>query len=706
MSERIKELLSKMTLDEKIGQLNQVMQTNTEELRKEIAEGKIGSLILANSSTAGNDEQTAANKALLDELQKIAVEKSPSGIPMIYGRDVIHGHHVVMPIPLASAASFNPEATREAYRYTAEDAANDGVHWTFSPMMDISRDPRWGRCIEGFGEDPYLASKMAVASVKGFQGDDLKDKNSIAACAKHYIGYGASEGGRDYSKAEIADYTLRNYYLKPFASAVKEGKVATVMSSFNEISGQPLSSSRYLLYDVLKKELGFDGFIISDWGAVEQLIWQDIAEDKKEAARLSANAQLDMDMVDRCYIENLHELVDEGKVSEEMIDDMAYRVLSIKEKIGLFDNPYIQEREIDYAKHKKAAKKCSDEAMVLLKNNGALPISKDEKVLIVGPFTHEKRALLGSWTLDFDITQVNSIAEVFTERSENVIAPDSRLWDDVTMREISNVDTIIVALGESMRVTGEANSLADIDLPAEQLEYIKKAKGLGKKVIGVLCFGRPVGLQAAEPYFDAILYAWHSGTMAAHSIADIVYGDVNPSGRLPMTIPRCTGQIPIYYNYPTLSRNKLSYYGEGYSYHDYLSTPMYPFGFGLSYTQFEYSEAVCKNNKISLEDIKNGKKFEIEVTVKNTGKTDGAEVAQCYIHDKIATMTRPIKELKGFSKNYIKAGESVSVKFELGFDELGFYNAQSEFVVEPGKFEVYVGKDCTEKKSIIIEVTE
>ena len=410
MSKRIKELLNKMTLDEKIGQLNQVMQDNSEELKKDIESGKIGSLILANSSTAGNDSQSGANKRFLDELQKIAVEKSHTGIPMIFGRDVIHGHSIVMPIPLASAASFNPDLTTQGYRFVAKEAANDGIHWTFSPMMDISRDPRWGRCIEGFGEDPYLASKMAVASIKGFQGDDLSDKGSIAACAKHYICYGAVEGGRDYGKAEVADYTLRNFYLKPFAESVKNG-VATVMSSFNEISGQAVSSSKYLLYDVLKKELGFDGFIISDWAAIEQLVWQGVAADKKDAARLSANAQLDMDMVDKCYIENLRKLVDEGKVSEETIDEMVYRVLSVKERLGLFENPYIQTCNIDYSEYKNAAKKSSDESMVLLKNDGILPISKNEKVLIAGPFAYEKRALLGSWTLDFDIAQVDCIAE-------------------------------------------------------------------------------------------------------------------------------------------------------------------------------------------------------------------------------------------------------------------------------------------------------
>lgn len=704
MSERIRELLKKMTLDEKIGQLNQVKQNDSEELKEDIKKGKIGSFILANSSTAGNDEQSKANKKLLDELQKIAVEESPSGIPIIFGRDVIHGHSIVMPVPLASAASFNPELITEGYRFVAKEAANDGIHWTFSPMMDISRDPRWGRCVEGFGEDPYLSSKMAVASIKGFQGDDLSDKNSIAACAKHYICYGAAEGGRDYANAEVSDYTLRNFYLKPFAESVKCG-VATVMSSFNEISGQPLSSSRYLLYGLLKKELGFDGFIISDWAAVEQLVWQGVAQDKKDAARLAANAQLDMDMTDKCYIENLSELSQEGKVSEDKINDMAYRVLSVKERLGLFENPYIQTRDIDYGAYIKAAKKCSDESMVLLKNNGALPISEDEKVLITGPFAYEKRSHLGTWTLDFDITRTDCIADVFKHRSKNVIAPEYRLWDDI-LPDLKNTDTVIVALGESAKVTGEANSLADISFPLEQLEFVKKIKRLNKKVIGILCFARPIALQEAEPYFDAILYAWHSGTMAAHSIADIVYAKVNPSGKLPMTFPRCTGQIPIYYNYPTLSRNKKSYYGEGESYHDYKSTPMYPFGYGLSYTEFEYSEPYCEKRTLSLAELNNGQKFKVTATVKNTGNRDGAQTVQCYVHDVIASMTRPLKELKGFEKKFIRTGENASFEFEIGYEELGFYTSDSVFAAEPGEFEIYIGSDCTADKFVTVTVTE
>lgn len=702
VDKKILELIDKMTLDEKIGQLNQEGIRDTEELRQRIREGKIGSIILTNSSTAGNEKQQAVMCELLNELERVAVEESRLGIPIIFGRDIIHGHHVVMPIPLATAATFNTDITKKAYRVIAKEASNEGVQWTFSPMIDVSRDPRWGRCVEGFGEDPYLAGKFAGAIIEGFQGDNYDAKESIAACAKHYIGYGAVEGGRDYGKSEISDYTLRNFYLPPFKEAVKSG-VATVMSSFNEISGQPVTSSRYLLNDVLKEELGFDGFIVSDWYSIAQLINQGVAENDKDAAMLAANAELDMDMVDKCYINNLSELVSEGKVSEETIDRMVYRILKIKSLFGLFDNPYVTPETIDYEEHKKIAKQCSDEAIVLLKNkNNILPLSKDEKVGFVGPFLHEKRSHLGTWSLDPDISMVSSISEEVRKCSDKAVMADSMyLWDEILM-SIKTVDTVVVLLGESFKVTGEACGLVNIELPVEQLEYVKKIKNIGKKVIGVLCFGRPIGLLDADMYFDAILYAWHSGTMASKSIVDILYGNVSPSGRLPMSFPRKTGQVPIYYNYPLLPRDSSNYYDGYSSYHDVSGMPMYPFGYGLSYTTFEYGKPVCECKHLTLDELKNGKCFEISIEVKNTGNVDCKETCQCYVNDKIASMTRPIKELKGFSKKLIPAGETKTFKFKLGFDELAFYNAKGEFVVESGEFLVYVGADCTTTENITI----
>ena len=702
---KITSIIEKMTLEEKIGQLNQGVSRDKEKIKAEVRKGRVGSIILSDTATAGNDEQQKIETDFLNELQRIAVEESPSHIPLIFGRDVIHGHHTVLPIPLAAAASFNPQIVENAYCAIAEEAANDGIHWTFSPMIDIARDPRWGRCIEGFGEDPYLTSEMGKAVIRGFQGDDNTKRESIAACAKHYLGYGAAEGGRDYGKAEISDYTLRNVYLKPFKAAV-EANVATVMNSFSEIGGQPVASSRYLLHDILKEELGFEGFIISDWFAIEQLVNQRAAKDRKEAAALAANAELDMDMTDECYIDYLSELVAEGKVSEKTIDKMVYRVLSVKERFGLLNNPFITLQRIDYHKHMELSKRCADEAIVLLKNNGVLPLDTSKKVALLGPFLYEKRSLLGSWVCDFDIRMVKSIEEVFeecTDREVLVLPQSNYLWDDITP-DLGEVDTVILTLGESYRVSGENNCLSDINLPREQLELAKKIKGLGKKVVGIFCFGRPIGLAEAEPYFDAILYAWHSGTCAAQSIVDIIYGKVNPSGKLPISFPRATGQIPIYYNHPSMPRNGRTYYGEGSNYWDNQSTPMYPFGYGLSYTQFEYSDVCCETDTLTLDKLQDGEKFKVSVTVTNTGDRDGKETVQCYISDLVSSMVRPVRELKGFAKAPLKQGESKKIVFEIGFDELGFYNGKGKFCVEPGEFEVFIGGDCTTKNRIKITV--
>ena len=708
--EKARKIVKTLTLKQKIGQLNQVMfgKDNADEVLEMVRKGEVGSVILAGSATAGNDEQYRGFINRINEVQRAAVEESETKIPLIFGRDVIHGHRTVMPIPLAQAASFNPVLTRKAYRCVAKEAVNDGVHWTFSPMADISRDPRWGRCIEGMGEDPYLGGKMAEAAVKGFQGEDYSEPDSIAACVKHYIGYGAVEGGRDYNLADFSDYTLRNIYLKPFKAAV-DADVATVMNSFNALGGETTSSSRYLLTELLKEELGFDGYIISDWATVQQLIAQGVAKDEREAAMLAANAGLDMDMVSGCYINHLEALVKDGLVSEKTIDEAAERIIYIKLMFGIMDNPYCPTVEYDAAEHRKAAKACSDEAMVLLKNkNGILPLKKGTKVFAIGPMLYEKRSLLGSWTLDYDINMVKSPAEALKEYGANVLLPSSDyLWDDCLKRiRRSECDAVLVFLGESQHSTGEANSLARIELPEEQLALVRRLHALGKPIIGVMAFGRPVALEEADDCFDAILYAWHSGTCTADSMVSILYGEVNPSGRVPMSFPRCTGQVPIYYNCPNGHSYVESYYKDGRLavYNDRLAEPMYPFGYGLSYTEFEYSDICCEEKKITYDDIVKGKTFKISLTVKNIGDRDGFETSQCYIRDCVASMVRPQRELKGFSKNYIKSGESKRLCFELGFDELSFYNRKAEFKPEPGEFDIYIGKDCYAPKCITIEI--
>ncbi len=706
---RAREIVKGLSLRQKIGQLNQerLGKDSHDELKEKIRRGEVGSCILALSATAGNDEQNREYVKILNEIQRTAVEESESGIPLIFGRDVIHGHRTVMPIPLAQAASFNPELTREAYRCVAKEATNDGIHWTFSPMMDISRDPRWGRCIEGNGEDPYLGAKMAEAAIRGFQGTDPAATDSIAACAKHYIGYGASEGGRDYNTTEITDYTLRNIYLKPFKAAVDAG-VATVMNSFNSIGGESTTSSRYLLTELLKEELGFEGYVVSDWATIDKLLSQGLAEDKAEAAMLAANAGLDMDMVSRGYIENLEKLVEEGKVSEATITEAAERIVYIKLLFGITEHPYCNREELDTEEHIKVAKKCSDEAMVLLKNkNSILPLKKDAKIFAVGPMLYEKRALLGSWTLDFDIDMVKSPLEALREYGANIRIPASPyLWNDaIKWIKLEKCEAAVLFLGESEQVTGETNSLAHIELPEDQRILAKKLHELGVPVVGVMAFGRPIALEEAEEYFDAILYSWHAGTCTAESMVSCLFGDVNPSGKLPMTFPRTTGHIPMYYNCCSgLGMAGKVYYGPvAWSpvYDDGNASPMYPFGYGLSYTEFEYDNIRCDRCEITYDELKSGGKLKVYAEIKNVGASGGAETVQCYVEDVHASMIRPQRELKGFCKKYLECGETAEVCFEIGFDELGFYNGKSVFDVERGKFNIHVGKNSVESEAKI-----
>lgn len=704
--DKIRALIGKMTLDEKIGQLNQVPITkNTKdfsELKKGLREGKIGSLVLSGGAYAGNAPKMQLSCESMNELQKCAAEESRMKIPCLMGHDAIHGFNVINPIPLAMAASFNPELVEESYACTADEVGDGGIRWVFTPMLDVSRDPRWGRCIEGPGEDPYLGSELAKAVINGYQ------KKGIAACAKHYVGYGASEGGRDYARTEISDYTLHNYYLKAFRAAA-EANVATVMSSFNDISGQPTTSSRYLMTDVLRGELGFNGFVVTDWGSVEQLINQGVAQNRAQAAALAINAGIDMDMCSGCFAENLKRLVEENIVTEETIDTAVYRVLKIKEEYGLFDNPYTYAKEYSVEEHLETAYKTASESMVLLKNkDGVLPLKRDINVLLVGPFVNNKRDLLGSWTPTYNIELVKSYAEEIQASYPNVNVHfcDNDLENAMPIG-INECDVVIACLGESHSANGELNSLANVELPDGQKTLIREAYSFGKPIIGIMNFGRPIALGDTEPYFSAILYAWQCGSMAAKAALDIIFGKVNPSGRLPMTMIRKNGQIPLYYNFSPSGRAANGYYslGVGFrNYNDCPGTPLFPFGYGLSYTEFKYGEATVEENSLSLESIENGKKFIISVTVENVGECDGREVVQLYVRDKFSTMTRPIKELKGFEKISLERGEKKVVSFQVGFDELSFYNAEKKFVVEKGAFLIYTGKDCLTENRVEVNV--
>ncbi len=711
IEKRIDELLSKMTLQEKIGQLNQIKAplTDNEEIFQMIREGKIGSFIMATTAHAGNDNAASVENILINKMQKIAVEESRLGIPIIYGRDVIHGHHTVYPVPLASAASFNPELIEKCYRNIAREASADGVHWTFSPMLDLSRDARWGRIIEGPGEDVYVGECLAEACVKGFQGDDVSQSDSLVACAKHYLGYGASEGGRDYHRTEISDYNLYNYYLPAFRSAVKAG-VGTFMSSFNDINGQPVTSSYKYLTEILREKLGFDGMIVSDWEAVSQLKKQGVAETDADCARLSINAGLDMDMCDKIYLNNLEELVEKGEVSMETVDLAVRRVLRVKFKKGLFEKPYCEEQCIDRTKHLLDAKTLAAESMVLLKNdNKLLPLNKNQKIALVGPFARERRALLGSWTLDGKLEEISNLAEVMKAAlGDNLILGNDDLsFFDGNIARVSKADVVVLALGESEKVTGEARSVSDIGLPKNQLELIHRYKTLGKKIIGVFFCGRPMAMEGVSDYLDAVIYAWHAGTKTADALCDILLGDIVPSGKTAVTFPKRTGHIPLYYNVTSSGRRVDCYYGENPAdcYTDSVPTPAFPFGFGLSYTEFSYSELRTNKSQISLESLKNGEKFTISIKVQNVGEFDGKETVQLYIRDKVASMMRPLRELKAFEKRLIKKGEVENFSFELGYDKLGFYMPCGEYTVEKGEFEIYVGENCLTTNKVTVKIS-
>lgn len=698
IKQRAKEILDTLTLDEKLGQLNLlfIRHHNIAEMKQMIRDGGAGAVIIAEGAFAG-DGDSSLYRPNIDELQRTSVEESDKKIPLLFGRDIIHGHKIVFPIPLAMSASFNFELIKEAYRHTAQEALCDGINWTYTPMLDTSRDPRWGRVIEGAGEDPYLGSKLAEAVVKGVQGESYPYK--MAACAKHYIGYGASEGGRDYHRCEISDYSLRNFYTKAFKSAAK-ADVLSVMSSFNEINGTPTTSSKYYLTDILRDELGFDGFVVSDWGAVYQLIRQGVARDKKEAAELSINAGLDMEMTISCF-SYLKELLDEGKVTYDRIDEAVLHILEAKLKLGLFENPYPEYDTFDEKLHLDTAKKLSDECAVLLKNkDNILPLDKNAVVGICGPYAEEKRDLLGSWALDFDLDYVTSIKDAVMD-----IAPNSVFVPEYKQRDMNDLDTVIVALGEHAGVTGEAHSVANIALDYEQALLVKKLKRLGKKVIAVISAGRPLDLSEIENEADAILYVWHAGTQTALSTADLLFGNKVPSGRLPMTFPRATGQVPIFYNCPPSGRDCDGYYSDTQTisnYEDILSTPLYPFGYGLSYTEFSYSNITVDKNTFTEDDLKQG--IKVSVTVSNIGNYDAKEVVQVYVRDIKSSYTRPIKELKAAKKIYIESTKSTQVEFYLDEEAFGYFNPKGEFIIEKGEFDIFIGHDSYTQNKITISL--
>lgn len=688
IEKRIDDLISRMTLEEKILQLNQYTlgrNNNVNNVGEEVKKvpSEIGSLIYFD-----------INPELRNSMQKKAMEESRLGIPIIFGYDAIHGFRTIYPISLGQACSWNPGLVEQACAVSAQEARMSGVDWTFSPMIDVARDPRWGRVAEGYGEDPYTNGVFAAASVRGYQGDDMSAENRMAACLKHYVGYGASEAGRDYVYTEISAQTLWDTYLLPYEMGVKAG-AATLMSSFNDISGVPGSANPYIMTEILKKRWKHDGFIVSDWGAVEQLKNQGLAATKKDAARYAFNAGLEMDMMSHAYDRYLKELVEEGKVTMAQVDESVRRVLRVKFRLGLFERPYTpvtNEKDRFFRPQSMAvAAQLAAESMVLLKNdNQILPLTNKKKIAVVGPMAKNGWDLLGSWCGHGKDTDVEMLYDGLTaefggdaelryamgckpqgnDRSGFAGALDVARWSDV----------VIVCLGEMLTWSGENASRSTIALPQIQEELVKELKEAGKPIILVLSNGRPLELNRMEPLCDAILEIWQPGINGARSMAGILSGRINPSGKLAMTFPYSTGQIPIYYN-----RRKSGRGHQGF-YKDITSDPLYPFGHGLSYTEFKYGTVTPSATK-----VKRGDKLSAEVTVTNTGARDGAETVHWFISDPYCSITRPVKELKHFEKQLIKAGETKTFRFDIDLErDFGFVNEDGKRFLEAGEYHILV----------------
>lgn len=688
IEKRIDDLISRMTLEEKILQLNQYTlgrNNNVNNVGEEVKKvpSEIGSLIYFD-----------INPELRNSMQKKAMEESRLGIPIIFGYDAIHGFRTIYPISLGQACSWNPGLVEQACAVSAQEARMSGVDWTFSPMIDVARDPRWGRVAEGYGEDPYTNGVFAAASVCGYQGDDMSAENRMAACLKHYVGYGASEAGRDYVYTEISAQTLWDTYLLPYEMGVKAG-AATLMSSFNDISGVPGSANPYIMTEILKKRWKHDGFIVSDWGAVEQLKNQGLAATKKDAARYAFNAGLEMDMMSHAYDRYLKELVEEGKVTMAQVDESVRRVLRVKFRLGLFERPYTpvtNEKDRFFRPQSMAvAAQLAAESMVLLKNNNQiLPLTNKKKIAVVGPMAKNGWDLLGSWCGHGKDTDVEMLYDGLTaefggdaelryamgckpqgnDRSGFAGALDVARWSDV----------VIVCLGEMLTWSGENASRSTIALPQIQEELVKELKEAGKPIILVLSNGRPLELNRMEPLCDAILEIWQPGINGARSMAGILSGRINPSGKLAMTFPYSTGQIPIYYN-----RRKSGRGHQGF-YKDITSDPLYPFGHGLSYTEFKYGTVTPSATK-----VKRGDKLSAEVTVTNTGARDGAETVHWFISDPYCSITRPVKELKHFEKQLIKAGETKTFRFDIDLErDFGFVNEDGKRFLEAGEYHILV----------------
>lgn len=710
LEKQIDDLLSKMTIEEKIGQMNQYTgffdptgpapkDGANKNKYEHIKTGLVGSMLNVRGAKQ------------VREMQKLAVEESRLGIPIIFGFDVIHGHKTISPIPLAESASWDMDAIEKSARIAAIEASAEGLNWTFAPMVDIYRDARWGRVMEGAGEDPYLGARIATARVNGFQGTDLTANNTIAACAKHFAGYGFAESGKDYNTADVGTSTLYNIILPPFKAAA-EANVLTFMNSFNELNGIPATGDKFLQRDVLKGEWGFEGFVVSDWGSISEMMAHGYAKDGAHASEIAANAGSDMDMESHLYIKHLLGLVKAGRVSEQNIDDAVRRILRVKFQLGLFDDPYkycneTREKDLIYhADHTAAALDMAKKSIVLLKNEkDLLPLAKSgKKIALIGPLADDKNSPLGNWRLAGENNSAISVLEGMNTYTGNTLThangpallmkdipafhshtqinTTDRSGFDEAVAAAKNVDVVVMVLGEYGMQSGEGRSRSNLDLPGFQQELLEAVHAVNPNIVLVLMNGRPLAITWAADHIPAILETWHLGSQSGNAIAQVLYGDYNPSGKLPMTFPRSVGQVPIYYNYKNTGRPGPKWEVFWSHYTDETNAPLYPFGYGLSYTKFDYSNLRMQGEKAKIRVI---------VNVKNIGKVAGEEVVQLYIRDKVASVTRPVKELKGFEKISLKSGESKDVTFLLTEKELGFYNNQGKFIYEAGDFDIMVG---------------
>lgn len=703
IDQKVDSLLALMTLTEKIGQMvlftsdiDVTGPTIREGYKEDIKKGAVGALF------------NAYGAAFTKALQRIAVEETRLGIPLLFGYDVIHGHKTIFPISLGESASWDLEAIALGARIAAEEASAEGLHWTFAPMVDISRDPRWGRVSESAGEDPFLGSAIARARVRGFQGDDLYATHTIMATVKHFAGYGASLAGRDYNTVDMSDRELRQTYLPPYKAAIEAG-AATVMTSFNELDGIPVTGSRYLMTDILRGEWGFEGFVVTDYTSINEMVAHGFSRDLKQAAAQAINAGVDMDMQGAAFSQHLEALVKEGRVKVATIDQAVRNILRMKFKLGLFDDPY---RYADVEREKKvvlseknleAAREVARKSIVLLKNDHRiLPITaKVKTIAVIGPLADSQRDLIGSWSAAGDhtlaVTLLRGIKEKVGPGVEVLFAQGAKIEDgdkagfEEAMEAAKKADHVILALGEAYWMSGEAASRSMIDLPGVQRELAETIISLGIPTTTVLMNGRPLAISWLDQLPGAILETWYLGTQAGHAIADVLFGDYNPSGKLPITFPRNVGQIPIFYATKNTGRpfdEKEKYTSK---YLDVPNTPLYPFGYGLSYSTFNYD-----NLSLNKETYRMDENIQVKVQVKNDSEYAGEEVVQLYVRDVVGSVTRPVKALKGFQKIHFKAGEEKEVSFQLNADDLAFYTASMEHKAEPGDFQVFVGTNSTD----------